>query len=99
MLASRNLGDEAGRDGRGDDVMAAVVLTAHQEQFLHVDGVGVAHGRRELGAAGVALLHGDVASNLKRSWGNVSEKALLFMWRRLPATRVPGGDVQPTPAC
>ncbi len=60
MLAGRNLGDEAGRDGRGGHVMTAVVLAAHQEQFLHVDGVGVAHGRRELSSAGVALLHDNV---------------------------------------
>ncbi len=64
--AGRDLGYESGGHGGRDDVMPAVMPTAHDEQFLGVNGMRLADGRREPDPAGIANGHDVLTPDVKQ---------------------------------
>ena len=64
--AGRDLGYESGGHGGRDDVMPAVMPTAHDEQFLGVNGMRLADRRREPDPAAITNGHDVLTPDVKQ---------------------------------
>ena len=66
IRAGRYLGYESGGHGGRDDVMPAVMPTAHEEQFLGVNGMRLTDRRREPDPAAITDEHGVLTPDVKQ---------------------------------